>query len=1097
MSCFDGIGTPALILKELTAGLALHIVWEIDSDCLQVLGHHHPSAQLRGDFLKDDPQQVADVIKQFDPSGSFIILFVRAPPCPDFSCIVEDAPAARGQEGQKFTAFCAFCNKIEMAIPHLRVGYLTENVIMKKEEADHFSARLDCQAVICDSSDLGLTNRPRLWWTRIPWSKLRNSPVTGRPLRWSKRDKHHRLHQDGPLQEAHELDLGDQQLCQSVVEHKARVPCFTTPAPQEGGRPAPKRLRGRMSPQERARWISDDRTFAPWQYADEALTRGPDGSYSVPTAEVKEQLHQLPMTYTKIGTVNERSRHRLIANGWHVGTAKFMFMLVLQAVLLLPRAAIPPSPQRSALQIMVGYLEPFPPALGPGNWPLQPASTPKMSDHWDHWRMAIDTPHPLMQPPRLEPGWQQCLDLQVLIGGSLSRLRCEVVQEVQQMIGDATADTMQWWQSLPPHVAQVYYDKDNDQIAQIPILLQLLQLVGMPDLAILEKDLTQGFAMLGTLNSGSGWLPRTDGRYDHPIDTAAFKRHNKNYTMTKLRSQRVDPEWQTMLTEPIKELDKGRMSGPYKAPSWWPFPSRSLPGRELLSLPCEEACFAFSFSVRQTDKVRRCEDFRRSGHNGTILAKDVPYHHDIASFVNLARAQATMTDLSSIWAQDLAGAYRQFPVREPNDCFCVLMTPDGALILRHHAMMFGAASSVWNFNRAADSLMFLCRRLLAVSVGHYVDDFIGIEPGHLVVSGFEQFTALTRALGLRMKEAKALAPQPKQKVLGILMEIEPSQIVLRPHPDRCAKMMASLQRILRANHLTNEEAQHIAGKMNFLASTMFGQLGRAALQPLYARAHGLALDDKGYQLNHPLRAALRTLHSLLSDVQPRQIPRNVHRKTAVLYTDAYFVMNGVKHQIGSNNIPSKWQPKRCPNFENGWGYVLHFDHRTYFAAGRLPPFLIQRFCTRKAYIYFLEIAAQLIGFLALKSFDVILVTSYIDNTSGLFALQKGYCKDPAICNMVAVCWRFIAKMGWHLNLEWVASADNMSDAVSRHKFYDMISLQAEEHSLCLQGLFTILYRVATDETYAHTTAVDDLLQLQLHNTSPPRTVKVDLESQCG
>ena len=88
-------------------------------------------------------------------------------------------------------------------------------------------------------------------------------------------------------------------------------------------------------------------------------------------------------------------------------------------------------------------------------------------------------------------------------------------------------------------------------------------------------------------------------------------------------------------------------------------------------------------------------------------------------------------------------------------------------------------------------------------------------------------------------------------------------------------------------------------------------------------------------------------------------------------------------------------------------------------------------------------------------------------------------------------------MGWHLNLEWVASADNMSDAVSRHKFYDMISLQGEEHSLCLQGLFTILYRVATDETYAHTTAVDDLLQLQLHNTSPPRTVKVDLESQCG
>ena len=89
-------------------------------------------------------------------------------------------------------------------------------------------------------------------------------------------------------------------------------------------------------------------------------------------------------------------------------------------------------------------------------------------------------------------------------------------------------------------------------------------------------------------------------------------------------------------------------------------------------------------------------------------------------------------DTSLVWAQDLDGAYRQFPVRDPTDCFCVLMTPRGPILLQHHAMTFGAVSSVWNFNRAADGIMFLSRRLLATPLGHYVDDFIGVEPSALV-----------------------------------------------------------------------------------------------------------------------------------------------------------------------------------------------------------------------------------------------------------------------------------------------------------------------------------------------------------------------------
>ena len=52
--------------------------------------------------------------------------------------------------------------------------------------------------------------------------------------------------------------------------------------------------------------------------------------------------------------------------------------------------------------------------------------------------------------------------------------------------------------------------------------------------------------------------------------------------------------------------------------------------------------------------------------------------------------------------------------------------------------------------------------------------------------------------------------------------------------------------------LSSDLAHRLAGKLVFLTSTLFGQLGKAALQPLYARAHGLSEGDHSGQLNFAL-----------------------------------------------------------------------------------------------------------------------------------------------------------------------------------------------------------------------------------------------------
>ena len=114
-------------------------------------------------------------------------------------------------------------------------------------------------------------------------------------------------------------------------------------------------------------------------------------------------------------------------------------------------------------------------------------------------------------------------------------------------------------------------------------------------------------------------------------------------------------------------------------------------------------------------KVRRAEDWRRSGHNATVRVQDVPTHHFIGSF--LARRMAAETPDLVVFGHDLLNAYRQWPVREPAQCGTFLGTRHGVTFWYHLAMNFGATASVWNFNRGADALQQILRGLLLLTTG--------------------------------------------------------------------------------------------------------------------------------------------------------------------------------------------------------------------------------------------------------------------------------------------------------------------------------------------------------------------------------------------
>lgn len=169
--------------------LRLHISWETHEACLAVMHQRFPNAVQRGDLLRDNPDQVAQLVLQADPAKECLIIAASGPPCPDFSVVNSSALGREGPEGCKFVQYCDFIGALEAALPDHRIEHLAENVKMQdKSEIAFFSSKLRCSPILMDASDFGLVNRARLWWTKVDWTQVQN-PLRQRPLRCTKQDK--------------------------------------------------------------------------------------------------------------------------------------------------------------------------------------------------------------------------------------------------------------------------------------------------------------------------------------------------------------------------------------------------------------------------------------------------------------------------------------------------------------------------------------------------------------------------------------------------------------------------------------------------------------------------------------------------------------------------------------------------------------------------------------------------------------------------------------------------------------------------------------------------------------------------------------------
>ena len=236
-----------------------------------------------------------------------------------------------------------------------------------------------------------------------------------------------------------------------------------------------------------------------------------------------------------------------------------------------------------------------------------------------------------------------------------------------------------------------------------------------------------------------------------------------------------------------------------------------------------------------------------------------------------------------------------------------------------------AFMTVWNFNRVADALQLLTRMLLLLVGGHYVDDFNGIEYAEHSDSAFSEFF---HVLGLRVKDSKAQPPASRHVIQGVDVHVRHDGAELSPIPRRVAKLRHAIAQSLGSNSLTPREAGRLAGKLSFLTQAVFGAVGRSALQPIYARSHDTQTGDD-HSPSVGLRSALSALAHILDDIQPRFMPNAV-------------------------------QPAHDRD-DHGWGYVVRIGQVVYYDHGITPRSVLNAITSRRAFIYALEVYAQLMA----------------------------------------------------------------------------------------------------------------------------------------
>ena len=306
-------------------------------------------------------------------------------------------------------------------------------------------------------------------------------------------------------------------------------------------------------------------------------------------------------------------------------------------------------------------------------------------------------------------------------------------------------------------------------------------------------------------------------------------------------------------------------------------------------------------------------------------------------------------------------------------------------------MCFGAAASVWNFNGTGDALQFLTRSLLFI-VG-------GVDSDELADSAFHRFADFFLLMGLRTKASKAQQPGRSHVVQGVQLTFGRDGATLAPTRRRIQKKVRKIEAAIEEKPPHTGDRPPPGGQTQLRQPDRVreGRTGghRAHLLQVerpHGRPKGADNGRKGGAAGHCGPAA------------PGPAPPGP--ASCVIYADAFFLEGELRHKAGW--VPTSATMAPSHRSANGWGYVVRVGDSVWYDSGSVLAWFIRKFDTRRAYIYMLEVLAQILAVVTLAEHLGEDWVAFIDNAAGQWALNKGYGRDPGVNGILSAFWSHIA-----------------------------------------------------------------------------------------
>ena len=659
----------------------------------------------------------------------------------------------------------------------------------------------------------------------------------------------------------------------------------------------------------------------------------------------------------------------------------------------------------------------------PSKWATPPLVPPEAATPDQHARFAAVADHPAVScDPSLPDDVREAAQSLMLAhaeGRSAAPQRNAVMRVLKQVKRDLRATNDRIEAHAAPHV------KGMVQRVDVALLHVLAEVVGSPD-----SDLAAGFAVglpaVGDIPP-SGWWPVDCQQAEVNLDSMPHAQWNAQVEAEARRSAsqphragEVAAVWERTL----QEVREGLMAGPFDR---WQLDAAYGPGTYRAMI---------RFGVLQNAKIRACDNARASLHNDgtTTFEKLVCEGADFPAracllFAQLARDLGVDMPTMAGGTDDLADAYRHVPTNAPNMTVVVLPDPSTGepKYFTLPGFNFGLRAAVPQFNRFPELMTAVARRMLDVVCSHYFDDYVVVEPLRSARHAQHCLATLHRLVGFPFAAAKHVKATGVFVFLGVQSDLTRAHlgaVTLAVTKRRVDSILTRIEETLADGRLPHAAAASLCGKLQFTLSWAFGRLGRACMQPLFNHAGG--------DLSPGLIAALSFLRQVLPTLPPHHVDLTASRDLPTLvWSDGASEGDGEINTIGFLVATPRPGAQR-PQGRAATAAELEANYTFRHGAAPVAPALMRVLLRRRQQIGQVELVGAVAPYLSLPAeLAGRRVIHFIDNTSALAALAKGYSGVPDSAHIVHVFHAWAAAASTSVWFEYVPSAANPADEPSR------------------------------------------------------------------